>query len=386
LYLWAKSWEKEGVGSSTLQTSASQTQVAPETELKPQLENTASCTHDGAESKEMEQKDVLPVIDHSENGGVENLDTVKPDPVTEDSAVNIEQHVQEEIVVETETSEIVSSVHEVKDENRLEGNTLEESNETEIETITAENTDGNKIVFSTSMGSSLSSEQNSSSISDQNNSDTTALLPNENVRTETGEIHLQIEAVAGKVNSLQAAKNVHERTQEAHPAVEQVQEKEETSDAVIENMEVQSEKKENCVDEVCPDTKLTVIDASRDDSKQPYPSSDEGAVKSSSEEKPDETTPQPDSHGLLHQALTNGSQVANPLNNGGIGSQYDTSGHPMLQLPICQSELMQFANTMADNLRVTGKFKFTHYSIFMKIDLIATDEVHRYKNVFFIYL
>lgn len=367
MYLWAKSWEKEGESSSALQTSVSQTEVVTENEFKPQLENAASCTHNEerpasgsnhvVESKLTEQKGVIPITDHSENGGVENVDTSKPDSITEGNPVIAEQQIQEEIiVVETKTSEVVSSVDAVKDEIVLESKILEENNETETEAVTAENTDSNKIMFSSSMGSSLRNEHHSSSTNDQSNSDTTSLPSNENTETKTDEMHLKIEeGVAGKADLPQAVENVHGHTQEAHPAVEQV--KEETSDTAVENLEVQSEKKESCVNEVCPETKLKVTDMcnpSEDVSKHPDP--DEGALKSSNEEKPDKTTPRPESHCLLHQALTNGSQAANPLNNGGIGSQLDTSGHPMLQLPICQSELMQFANTMADNLRETGKF------------------------------
>jgi hypothetical protein len=96
--------------------------------------------------------------------------------------------------------------------------------------------------------------------------------------------------------------------------------------------------------------------SSEDVSKQLDSSPAEETAKSSSEKKSDETVSQLEGNGLLHQALTNGSQTTNPLNNGGIGGQLDTSGHPMLQLPICQSELMQFASTMADNLSATGKF------------------------------
>ena len=83
-----------------------------------------------------------------------------------------------------------------------------------------------------------------------------------------------------------------------------------------------------------------------------------------------EVSSQLESHGLLHQALTNGSQATNALNNGSLSSQLDAAGHPMLQLPICQSELMQFASTMADNLRATGMlsktiFRFTFFIIIL---------------------
>jgi hypothetical protein len=364
LYLWAKSWEKEGESSSSVQTPVSQTQVVTENEFKPQLGNTVLCNHSKevplsdsncmAEPKATEQKDVIPITDHSESGGVEYVDTSKPDSITKDSPVNVEQHVQEEIVViETETSEVVSTVDAVKDENRLESESLEENVGTETDTVTAENTDSNKITFSSSVCSSSINEQHSSSTSDQSNSDTTALISNDNTETKTDEMHVKIEeGIAGKVDSPQVAESVHE----AHPTVEQVQKKEETSDTIIEKMVFQSEKKESCFNEVCPETKVTdMCNASEGVCKEPDPSTDEGALKSSTEEKPDGTTPRPESHGLLHQALTNGSQAANPLNNGGLGSQLDTSGHPMLHLPICQSELMQFANTMADNLTETGK-------------------------------
>ncbi|KDR10949.1 PHD finger protein 20-like protein 1 [Zootermopsis nevadensis] len=351
LYLWAKSWEKEGENSSALQTSVSQAQAVTENEFKPQLENATPCTHSGeklvsdgnhvAKPKVTEEKYIVPITDHSGNGGVVNIDTSKRDSVTEENPVNIEQQVQEEIVdVETETSEVVSSVDVVKDENKLQSKTMKEDNGTKTEAFTAEK-DDNKIMFSSSVGSSLSNEHFSSTTG-QSNSDTTSLPLNEHTETKTGEMHLKTEeGVAGKADSPQS---------EAHSTVEQVQEKEETSDTIVKNLEVQFEKKENCV------TKLKVTDMcnlSEDVSKRPDSSPDEGALKSSSEEKPDETIPQPESHGLLHQALTNGSQTANPLSNGGVGSQMETSGHPMLQLPICQSELMQFANTMADNLRET---------------------------------
>lgn len=353
LYLWAKSWEKEGEGSSVPQLSASQTQAVTESELKPQLENATSCCHDekktapdadiAVKPEVTRHKDVLPVTGHSEIGGVSNMYMMKSDSKMEEKEVNLELQVPEEtIVVEVETSDLVSSADVVKYENVAEGKTSERSNETEIEVITAENIGGNDILLSSSMGSSVSDKQPFSSSNDQSISGTTALAPNENT---------EYESVGGATDLPQSTENVRECNRDAHPATEQ----EESRDRVAENREVQSGKQESCDSDICPQKKPDITDMyspSEDVRKQHDPSSVEETLKSSSQEKPDETTSQLEGHGLLHQALTNGSQAANPL-NGSIGSQLDTSGHPMLQLPICQSELMQFASTMADNLTVT---------------------------------
>lgn len=360
LYLWAKSWEKEGESSSAQQTSVSKQNVVTEDVFKPQLENSASCSRNEEKAasdtstvvppKVTDQKDAMPVTEPSELGQVEDPDCSKQDSKTGDE-VNLEQQVQKETVVAgIETSEIDSSADKIKDENRLDSKTSEKNYEAEIEAVTTENVDGTE--------SSLSSEQQSSSPNDQNHSDSCA-PPNEDRGTKADEMQLQLDGTADKPVSPCALGNVNEHNHEACPAAEQVQAKGETSDTVSEDQVVQSEKKESCISEVCPEKKLEVTDmcsSSEDVSKQLDSSPAEETAKSSSEKKSDETVSQLEGNGLLHQALTNGSQTTNPLNNGGIGGQLDTSGHPMLQLPICQSELMQFASTMADNLSATGKF------------------------------
>jgi len=353
LYLWAKSWEKEGEGSSVPQISASQTHTVTENELKPQIENVASCSHN--ESKPASdtnmavkpevtlQKDVGPLTGHSENGGVANMYMVKPDSKMEEKEVNLELQVPEEtVVVEVETSEVVASDDAVKYENEAEGKTSGKNSEAEIEVITSENIGGNGILLSSGLGTSVSNQQHVSSSNDQSISDTTAVAPNENTEHDSVE-HTK--------DSTQSAGSIHECNQEARPGIDQ----EESCDTVADNQVIQSEKQDS---DICPQKKpgiTDMCDPSEDTGKQHDPSLVEETLKSSCEEKPDETASQLEGHGLLHQALTNGSQVTNPL-NGSLGSQLDTSGHPMLQLPICQSELMQFASTMADNLTVTGKF------------------------------
>jgi hypothetical protein len=362
LYLWAKSWEKEGESSSAQQTSVSQQQVVTENEFKPQLENSASCSHNEEKPasdtstvvtpKVTDQKDVMPIAEPSELGRVENADISKQDSKTGDREVTLEQQVQKETVVaEMETSEVDSSSNKIKDEDRLDSKTSEKNYEAEIEAVTTENIDG--------VDSSLSNKQRPSSTNDQSNSDSNAPAPNKDPGIKTDELQLQIEGTVDKPVSPHTLGDVHGHNQEALPATEQVQVKEEISDTVAENQVVQPEKKESCMSEVCSEKKLEVTDtcsSSEDVSKQLDPSPAEETAKSNSEKKPEETTSQLESHGLLHQALTNGSQAGNPLSNGGIGGQLDTSGHPMLQLPICQSELMQFASTIADNLTATGKF------------------------------
>jgi len=352
LYLWAKSWEKEGEGSSVPQISASQTQAVTENELKPQLENVASCSHNenkpasdtnmAVKPEVTMQKDVVSLTGHSENGEAANMYVVKPDAKIEEKEVNLELQVPEEtVVVEVETSEVVASDDAVKFENVAEGKTSGKNSEAEIEVITSENIGGNGILPSSGLGLSVSNQQHVSSSNDQSSSDTTALAPNE--KTEH-------DSVEHTIDSTQSVGSVHECNQEARPGVDQ----EESCDTVADNQVIQSEKQDS---DICPQKPgiTDTCDPSEDIRKQHDPSSVEETLKSSCEEKPDETVSQLEGHGLLHQALTNGSQVANPL-NGSIGSQLDTSGHPMLQLPICQSELMQFASTMADNLTVTGKF------------------------------
>jgi hypothetical protein len=355
LYLWAKSWEKEGEGSSVPQSSASQTQAVPENELKPQLENATSCCHNETKPESdsniavkpevMGQKDVLPVTGHSENEGAANIYMMKRDLKMEEKEVNLELQVPEEtVVVEVETSEVISSADDVKYENAAEGKTSEKNNETEMEVIAAENIGSNDIVISSSMGSSVSNEQQLSSSNDHSISGTTVLAPNEST---------EYEGVERATDLSQSARNVHECNRGEHPAIEQ----EESHATATENQEIQPEKQESCDSDICQKKKPDITDMyspSEDVMKQHDPSSVEETLKSSGQEKPDETTSQLEGHGLLHQALTNGSQAANPL-NGGIGSQLDASGHPMLQLPICQSELMQFASTMADNLTVAGE-------------------------------
>jgi len=353
LYLWAKSWEKEGEGSSVQQTCASQTHAVTENELKPQLENVASCSHNEnkpASDTSMEikpevttQKDVVPLTGHSETGEVANMYMVKPGIKMEEKEVNLDLQVPEEtVVVEVETSEVVASDDAIKYENIAEGKTSEKNSEAEIEVITAENVGGNGILLPSGLGSSVSNQQHVSSSNDQSISDTTTSAPNENAVRDSVE-HI--------TDSTQSAGSIHECNQEAHPSIDQ----EEICDTVADNQVIQSEKQDS---DIYPQKKPGITDMCdplEDIRKQHDPSSVEETLKSSCEEKPDETASQLEGHGLLHQALTNGGQVANPL-NGSIGSQLDTSGHPMLQLPICQSELMQFASTMADNLTVTGKF------------------------------
>lgn len=353
LYLWAKSWEKEGEGSSVPQISASQTQAVTENEIKPQLENIASCSHNenkpasdtnmAVKPEVTMQKDVVPLTGHSENGGVANIYMVKPDSKMEEKEVNLELQVPEEtVVVEVETSEVVASDDAVKYENVAEGKTSGKNSEAEIEVTTSENIVGNDILLPSGLGSSLSNQQHVSPSNDQSISDTTASAPNENTE------HDSVEHTA---DSTQSAGSVRECNKEAHPGIDQ----EESCDTVADNRVIQSEKQDS---DICPQKKPGITDMCgplEDNGKQHDPSSVEETLKSSCEEKPDETASQLEGHGLLHQALTNGSQVANPL-NGSIGNQLDTSGHPMLQLPICQSELMQFATTMADNLTVTGQF------------------------------
>lgn len=352
LYLWAKSWEKEGEGSSVPQIPASQSHTVTEDELKPQLENVASCSHNEnkpASDTNMEvkqevamQEDVVPLTDHSEHGGVSNMYMVKPDLKVEEKEVNLELQVPEEtVVVEVETSEVVASDDAVKYENVAEDKTSEKNCEAEIEVIASENIGGNGTLLSSGLGSSVSNQQHVSSSNDQSISDTTALASNEKT---------QHDSVERTTDSTQSAGSVHECNQQAHPGVD----KEESCGMVAENQVIQSEKQDS---DICPQKKPGVTDMcdpSEDIRKQHDPSSVEETLKSSCEEKPDATASQLEGHGLLHQALTNGSQAANPL-NGSIGSQLDTSGHPMLQLPICQSELMQFASTMADNLTAAGK-------------------------------
>ncbi|XP_023708099.1 uncharacterized protein LOC111864808 isoform X3 [Cryptotermes secundus] len=355
LYLWAKSWEKEGESSSAQLTSVSQQHVAAEDEFKPQLENNASCSHNEEKAasdtstvvppKMTDQKDAVPIPVPSELGRVEHPDGSKQDTKTGDREVNLEQQVQKETVVaERETSEVHSLSDKIKDENRLDRRTSEKKHETEIEAVTTENVDG--------VESSLSNEQHPSSTNDQNNSDSNAPPSNEDQGTKIDQLQLQFEGTADKPVSPRALGNVHRHDCEAYPAAEKVQAKEEISDAGSENQVVQSEKKEGCISEVCSEEKLEVTDmcsSSEDVPKQLDPGPTEETVKSNSEKKPDETMSRLESPGLLHQTITN----ANPLNNGGIGGQLDTSGHPMLQLPICQSELMQFASTIADNLSAT---------------------------------
>lgn len=357
LYLWAKSWEKEGESSSAQLTSVSQQHGVTEDEYKPQLENGASCSHHEEKAasdtstvvppKVTDQKDAMPITEPSELGRGEHPDSSKQDSKTGDREVNLEQKVQKETVVaEIETSEVDSSSDKIKDENRLDSKTSEKNYESEIEAAATENVNG--------MESSLSNEQHPSSTNDQNNSDSNA-PPNEDQGTKTDELQLQFESTADKPASPCALGSVHGHDHEAHPAAEQVQIKEEISEDRV----VQSEKKESCISQVCPEKKLEVTDmcsSSEDVTKQLDSSPAEETAKSNSEKKPDETMSRLEDHGLLHQALTNGNQAANSLNNGGIGGQLDTSGHPMLQLPICQSELMQFASTIADNLSATGKF------------------------------
>jgi hypothetical protein len=353
LYLWAKSWEKEGESSLVPQISASQTHAVTENELKPQLENVASCSHNenklasdtsiAVKPEVTMQKDVVPLTDHSENGGVANMYMMKPDSKIVEKEENLEVQVPEEtVVVEVETSEVVASADAVKYENVAGGKSSGKNSEAEIEVLTAENVGGIGILLSSGLGSSVSNQQHVSSSNDQNISDTTALAPNENTEHES---------IEHTTDSPQSAGSVHECNQQAHPGIDQ----EESCDTVADNQVIQSEKQDS---DICPQKKPSIADMcdpSEDIRKQHDPSSVEETLKSSCEEKPDETASHLEGHGLLHQALTNGNQVANPL-NGSIGSQLDTSGHPMLQLPICQSELMHFASTMADNLTVTGKF------------------------------
>jgi hypothetical protein len=352
LYLWAKSWEKEGEGSSVPQIPASQTQAVTENELKPQLENVVLCGHDekkpasdtniAVKPEVTRQKVAMPAAGHSENGGVAGMCMMKPDSKMQEKEVSLELQVPEEtVVVEVETSEVVSSAEGVKYENVSDGKTSGKNNETEIEEVAGENTDGNDILLSSNMGSSSSNKQHLSSSNDLSISDATTVEPNKNTDHQSAE---------DGADSQQSAGNVHEHNQEAYPAIEQ----EESCDTVAENLEVESEKQESCDSEICPQKKPDITDlcnALEDIKKQCDPSSVEETLKT----KPDEATSQLEGHGLLHQALTNGSPVANPL-SGNMGSQLDTSGHPILQLPICQSELMQLASTMADNLTVTGKF------------------------------
>lgn len=348
LYLWAKSWEKEGEGSSVAQSSSSQTHAVTENETKPQLENVASCSHNenkpASDTSMVVKSEVTMQKDgHSEDGGVANMYIMKPDLKMEEKEVNLELQVPEEtVVVEVETSEVVASDDRVKYENVAEGKTSGKNSEAEVEVITAENIGGNGILLSSGLGSSVSSQQHVSSSNDQGISDTTALTPNENTEEDS---------VKPKTDSTLSTGSVHECNQEARPGRDQ----EESCDTVADNQVIQSEKQDG---NICPQKKpgiTDICDPTDDIRKQHDPSSVEETLQSGCEEKPDETASQLEGHGLLHQALTTGSQVANPL-NGSIGSQLDTSGHPMLQLPICQSELMQFASTMADNLRVTGKF------------------------------
>lgn len=362
LYLWAKSWEKEGESSSAQLTSVSQQHVAAEDEFKPQLENNASCSHNEEKAasdtstvvppKMTDQKDAMPIPVPSELGRVEHPDGSKQDTKTGDREVNLEQQVQKETVVaEIEMSEVHSLSDKIKGENKLDRRTSEKKHETEIEAVTTENVDG--------VESSLSNEQHPSSTNDQNNSDSYAPPSNEDQGTKIDQLQLQFEGTADKPVSPCALGNVHRHDCEAYPAAEKVQAKEEISDTGSDNRVVQSEKKEGCISEVCLEEKLEVTDmcsSLEDVPKQLDPGPTEETVKSNSEKKPDETMSRLESPGLLHQTITNANQAANPLNNGGIGGQLDTSGHPMLQLPICQSELMQFASTIADNLSATGKF------------------------------
>jgi hypothetical protein len=350
LYLWAKSWEKEGENSSAQQTTVSQQQVVTEEEFKPQLEKTASRSHNGkkAKPKVTDQKDVMPVTEPSVLGQVET-DSSKQDSKTGDKGLNLEQQVLKgTVMTEIEASEVDSSSDKIKDEDRLDCKASEKNYEAEIETVSADNIDGVDI--------SLSKEQHPSSV--ENNSDSNA-PPNENRGTKTDELQLQTEGTTDKSALTDVLGDVRGRNHEAHPTAEQIQVKEELSDTVAEDQVLRSEKNGSCDnDEVCPEKKSGATDvcsSSENVSKQLNPSPAEETAKSSSESKPDETTSRLEDNGLLHQALTNGSQTANAI-NGGIGGQLDTAGHPMLQLPICQSELMQFASTIADNLSATGRF------------------------------
>lgn len=360
LYLWAKSWEKEGESSSAQQACASQQQVVTEEEFKPQLGKNVSCSHIQEKSpsnisavikpKVTDQKDSVLVNEHSVLGQVESPDSSKQDSKAGDKELNSEQQDQKgTIVTEVETSEVGSSTSRIKDEDRLDSKTYEKNYEVEIETVATENVNNVDI--------SLSTEQHPSSTNGKSNSGSD-VPPNEDRGTKTDEMQLQIEGTADKSVSPCALGDVHGHNLEAHTAAEQAPVKEETCGTVAEDEILQSEKKGSCNSDVCPE-KLGVTDmcsAAEGVSKQLDPNPAEETAKSSSEKKPDETTSQLDDHGLLHQALTNGSQATSPLNNGGMGGQLDTSGHPMLQLPICQSELIQFASTIADNLSATGKF------------------------------
>jgi hypothetical protein len=360
LYLWAKSWQKEGESSSAQPTSVSQQHVVTGDEFKPQLGNSASCSHTEEKAasdsspvvppKVADQKDVMPVTEPCELGRVEHVDSNKQDSKTGDREVNLEQQVQKETVAES--SELHSSSDKIKDENRLDSETSEKNYESEIEAVNTENVDGAE--------TSLSNKRLPSSTNDQNNSDSNEPPPNEDQSAKTDEVQLQIEGTADKPVSPGVLGEVRGHDHEARPAAEQAQAKEEISATVSDDQVVQSEKKETCIGEVSPEQKLDVTDicsTSEDVTKQLGPSPPEETAKSSSEKKPDETVSQlEEGHGLLHQDVTNGSQADNPLNNSGIGGQLETSGHPMLQLPICQSELMQFASTIADNLSATGKF------------------------------
>jgi hypothetical protein len=356
LYLWAKSWEKDGDNSSAQQTSVSQQQTVNEDEFKPKLEKTASCCHNEekatsdtntvAKPKVTDQKDAMPNAEPSELKQVESPDSSKQDSKTGDRELNLEKQVQKgTAVTEIETSKVDSSSDAIKDEDRLDCKSSEKNYEPEIETVATENVDG--VDFSSS------EEQHPSSTNRKSNSDSSG-PPDEDRGTKTNEPQLQSESTTEKSALPDALGDVHGHNHEAPPAAEHAQVKEQLTNTVAEDQVLQSEKKGSCSNEVCPERKSGVTDVCGFPELDPSPA--EETAKPSTERKPDETTSRLEDSGLLHQALTNGNQAANPINNGGIGGQLDATGHPMLQLPICQSELMQFASTMADNLSATGKF------------------------------
>ncbi|XP_069687402.1 uncharacterized protein [Periplaneta americana] len=379
LYLWAKSWEKDGENCTTHgHSSVSHTQMNSENEFKPQHENTAPCVHTEVktdpdpgvvvDSNVVVEKDISSIVKMEERDTA-TCDGASEPKEQEEKEMVIDDVVQEEtVIVETEATEIVSSIEETE-EIKLDNKTAEET----VETVITESVVDNEVVC-TSNVSSVSNEEQVVSI-EEGKSDSAMITQDENTETRTEVVEMEVDTTPENLDLEPPVKATDECNQEVKSDVTIEATKEEDSNSKpSESNEQKSEDKVIPVDEEVKESKQerSNLNAPEDEAKKQHDTRTEEDLKSSVEDKPVDTehntpsnseetagvnieeSPSPlENHGLLHQALTNGSQAANPLGNGGIGSQLDTTGHPMLQLPICQNELMRFASSMADNLRVT---------------------------------
>ncbi|PSN55980.1 hypothetical protein C0J52_02156 [Blattella germanica] len=375
LYLWAKSWEKDGESSSNIsstQASGTHAQICADGEFKSELD-TAPCSTSEiktelpssivTETSTLDHKDLVSDLQISEKGLPENEVSVKCDseikqpqikaerienndkgPVIQSSSnksdatrllTDEQQIIEETIVTEVAAEHSVSSENTVKIEEKVDSELVAETAGKESITI------DNEVECTSEINSTENKEIHSLSENSSNNSAITKSLET-TIKTEIKKEELDVQ------DSIEEVEVVTDKpTSQFDPFTKDTVE--EADNKAKTQFETTSENEASLIDDNNVQTTVEVTDSS-------IPSTPDVVLKESDTHLADESTnastcSKPldtdetslDNHGLLHQALTNGSHSTNPL-NGGLGNQIDASSHPMLQLPICQSELMQFAS------------------------------------------